>query len=59
MKSMKRIGKLLKKNSVREKFVRGVSKTFRNIKKNKREEMTLLDEQTKFAYECEEDGDRK
>lgn len=40
----------------REKFVRGVSKNFRNIKRDNQEEMIYLDEQTKLAYEGEENG---
>lgn len=42
----------------REKFVRGVSKTFRDIQKNNQEEMEYLNEQTKLAYECEENGEK-
>ena len=41
----------------RKNFVRGVSKTFRSIKNDKREEMLFLDEQTKFANECEKNGE--
>ena len=38
----------------RKKFVRGVSKTFRDIREEKKKEMELLEEQTKLAYELEE-----
>lgn len=41
----------------RKKFVRGVSKTFRSIKNDKREEMLFLDEQTKFSNECDKNGE--
>ena len=41
----------------RKNFVRGVSKTFRSIKNDKREEMLFLDEQAKFANECEKNGE--
>lgn len=41
----------------RKNFVRGVSKTFRNIKKDNQEELLFLDEQTKLAYECEKNGE--
>ena len=41
----------------RKNFVRGVSKTFRSIKNDKREEMLFLDEQTKFLNECEKNGE--
>lgn len=39
----------------RERFVRGVSKTFRTIAENKRDEMLYLEEQTKEAIEDEKE----
>lgn len=41
----------------RKKFVRGVSKTFRDIRQSKKEEMELFEEQTKWSNEPEQKGE--
>lgn len=41
----------------KRKFVREISKTFRNLRQDKKEEMELLEEQTRLANEPEENGE--
>lgn len=43
----------------RKKFVRGVSKTFRNLLENRKDEISYLEEQTKSACDLEENGEKE